>query len=237
MLIGENFDKIEFQLFGLDLLEPNGFLGDIILALFALYFAYRISKFENKTEYFLNWKTFYIIFATSSIFGSLGHLLFNYWGLPGKYPAWFLIVTSVFFIERATILLIENEKTKRVFTILSRVKLILAYLGVILTILYVDMSVDYSKGMKVPTTNTTIGLITCLGVYGYVFMKKIHQSFKYFIYSVLIMIPAALFQSFKINLHPWFDKNDASHLILIIGISFYFITLKKYNSYLSSLNS
>lgn len=233
MLIGENFEKIEFQLFGLELLEPNGFIGDILLALFAFFYAYRISKFEYKSEYFSNWKTFYIIFGISSIFGSLGHLLFNYWGLPGKYPAWFLIVTSVFFIERATILLIDNEKLKKLFTLLSRIKLVLAYLGVLLTILYVDMSVDYSKGMKVPTTNTTIGLIFCLGVYGYIFKNKIHNSFKYFIYSVLIMIPAALFQSFKINLHPWFDKNDASHLILIFGISFYFVTLNKYNKYLS----
>ena len=30
MLIGKDFDKIEFSFFGLNLLEPNAFIGDSI---------------------------------------------------------------------------------------------------------------------------------------------------------------------------------------------------------------
>ena len=33
MLIGRDFDKIEFSSLGLDLLEPNAFIGDNIILL------------------------------------------------------------------------------------------------------------------------------------------------------------------------------------------------------------
>lgn len=232
MLIGENFEKISFELFGLQLLEPNGFISDILLAAVSLFFAFKVSRFSIKNTFFSSWSIFFVIFALSSIFGALGHLLFNYWGLPGKYPAWFLILGSVFFVERAMFSLLPQNNFRKVLNTLSWAKLFTAILGVILTILYVDLT-DYSKGMKIPTLNTVIGLSFSLGVLSFYFIKKIHPSFRYFIISVLIMIPAALFQSFKINIHPLFDKNDASHVILIIGLIFYYIALKKYHQYLS----
>jgi hypothetical protein len=36
------------------------------------------------------------------------------------------------------------------------------------------------------------------------------------------MLPSAVFFFFKINLHPWFDKNDFSHVLFAIGISFFY---------------
>ncbi|MFM7664103.1 MAG: DUF6962 family protein [Bacteroidota bacterium] len=31
----------------------------------------------------------------------------------------------------------------------------------------------------------------------------------------------------KFNLYPWFDRNDLSHVLLIIGVSIYFVGVKK----------
>jgi len=231
MLIGENFDKISFEMFGLQLLEPNTFISDILIVLVSIFAAYKVSRFQTKSIYFKYWTIFFVFFAISTFFGALGHLLFNYWGLAGKYPAWFLVPFSVFFIEQATFVLLESDKLRKTLKIISWTKLIVALVGVILTILFVDLT-DYSKGMRIPTLNTTIGLAFCLGILGYSYMKRINSCFKYFVISTFVLIPAALFQSLKINIHPWFDKNDGTHVILSIGVIFFYITLKKYNKFL-----
>ena len=49
------------------------------------------------------------------------------------------------------------------------------------------------------------------------------------IYGVLLLIPSGLFISFKINLHPWFDKNDFGHLLLIAAMFLYFKAIKSYS--------
>jgi hypothetical protein len=45
MIIGADFPKIEFSLFGLDLVEPNAFIGDTLILAVALFFAYKTHKY------------------------------------------------------------------------------------------------------------------------------------------------------------------------------------------------
>lgn len=231
MLIGENFEKIQFELFGLELLEPNAFIGDTLLFLVAHFFAIKTYNMGRTLPFFTQWTGFFLLFGIGFFFGGLGHLFYNYWGIPGKTPSWFLGVAATYFIERAMISLVEEPQQQKRFSQLSNAKFILACLGVLLVTWLVDLESDYSKGMIVPTLNSTIGLVFALGYLGYTFSKKI-VGFKWFWMSVLILFPAALLQGFKINLHPWFDKNDFSHLLLIISLFFYYQGIKAYNNYL-----
>ena len=50
MRIGSNYDKIEWKVFNLDLLEPIGSLGDLIIAGFCFYFA-KSSLYGNKLSF------------------------------------------------------------------------------------------------------------------------------------------------------------------------------------------
>ena len=54
MKIGEDFPKIEFEMFGLDLVEPNAIIGDTILFLTAIFFAIKIGKFTIQNDFFKN---------------------------------------------------------------------------------------------------------------------------------------------------------------------------------------
>ena len=54
MLIGKDFDKIEFDFFGLHLLEPNAFIGDVVILFVALYFAIQITKIKRVTPFLTN---------------------------------------------------------------------------------------------------------------------------------------------------------------------------------------
>ena len=227
MLIGENYDKIEFELFGMELLEPNAFIGDTLLFLVSFYFYYKIGRSKKLDVFTLNWQRFYLLFGISFFLGGFGHVLYNYWGIPGKTPSWYLSVLAVFCIETAMIFLCENEKIKGLLSVISKVKLILALLGVTTVLITVDLMADYSKGMLVPTINSTIGLVGTLGLLGYQLSKKI-PGFRFLWMSIFVLLPAALIQVMKINVHPWFDKNDVGHLLLILSLWVYYRGIRAY---------
>lgn len=63
MRIGQDFDKLQFDLFGLHLVEPNTFVGDTIIFFFAMYFAYQMNKFSGNYTFFTYWKWFFIVFG------------------------------------------------------------------------------------------------------------------------------------------------------------------------------
>jgi hypothetical protein len=235
MLIGEDFPKIEFQPFGLDLVEPNAMLGDLIIALVSWYFAYRVNKMPS-TPFFRCWKYFFIIFGVSFIFGGLGHLCFNYWGVPGKYTAWLLGIIAPYFVEQAMLSLYTNQKWKRILIRISQVKLVIAFAGTIAVFMFVDLDIDPGKGLQTSTINTAIGLLFALAYLGARYAKTITSGFKYFWMSVLILLPTAFLQSMKINLSQYFDRNDASHVFLILGLIFYYIGVKKYSEWLRGSN-
>ncbi len=230
MLIGTDFDKIEFELFGLNLLEPNSFIGDFIIFVFSIYFGFKVLKFQ-RSNFVKNWNLFFFIFGIGFFFGGLGHLMYNYWGIPGKYIGWFAGMTSVYLIERAILPFLSNKKTVNILLQISTFKFILAILAEILVIYFIDLEKDYSVAMKVPIINSSIGLIYTLAILGYVFSKRITPGFKYFLYSVLVMLPTLIFQTQKINFTQWFDKNDISHVFLLIGVIFYYLGVKNVAKY------
>lgn len=228
MLIGQDFEKIQFQFLGLDLVEPNAFIGDTVILIVALFFAFKTVKLNDKLPFFNYWKWFYIVFGISFFAGGWGHLMYNYWGLPGKYFSWYTGIISAFCIEQAMISIYPKTANRDLFKNISIVKMILAFLGATAVFLFVDLSVDPQKGLLIPTLNSVLGLSIALGLFGAVYQKKIHTSFKFLWISALILIPSAIVQGMKINIHPWFDRNDISHILLITGMILYYQTLKGY---------
>jgi hypothetical protein len=229
MRIGESFDKIEFELFGLDLLEPNTFIGDLLLAIVALVFSYRIYKMGYNSSFYKSWQIFFFLFGISFFLGGLGHLFYNYWEIAGKTPSWHLGIIAVYFIEKAMISIHQNQSLRNTLFLISRVKLVLAIIAAIMVNVFVDLHLDYTKGMIVPTINSTVGIVFSLGYLGYQYSKLI-RSFRFFWISVLLLLPSIFLQGLNINFAQWFDKNDASHLLLIISLYLYYLGVKGYKN-------
>jgi hypothetical protein len=62
-MIGQDFPKIRWDIFDLQLLEPNAMFGDIVLFSMSLFFAVQIRKM-NKTQPFLQyWRLFFVWFG------------------------------------------------------------------------------------------------------------------------------------------------------------------------------
>lgn len=230
MLIGSDFPKISWKPFGLDLVEPNAMIGDALILIVALTFAYNTSKIPGGHTYYQRWKWFFIVFGSGFFMGGLGHLFFNYWGVPGKYASWYLGIIASFFVETAMISIYPNEQKRRFFLRVSQVKMVLAFVAATGVFMFVDLSIDPQKGLLVPTLNSIIGLGLTIGVLGYYYSKHLGSSFNYLWLSTFILIPSAVVQSMKINIHPWMDRNDISHILLIISLFMYYRSIKGYTN-------
>jgi len=227
MLIGSDFDKIEFSFLGLDLLEPNAFIGDTLILITAITLGYKTKKINKHLPFFINWKIFFWLFGIGMFLGGIGHLMFNYFGFSGKYFPWLMGILAIYFVEKAMISLM-SIKYQSYFSKAILIKLIISLFLEILVFVFIDMSLDHSIGLRIPAINSTIGFIFALGVLGYRFSKSINPHFIWLCYSVLIMIPSGLFIALKINIHQWFDKNDFGHLILILSMLFFYKSIKSY---------
>ena len=222
MLIGTDFDKIEFQLFGLDLLEPNGFIGNLLITIFAFWYAWKIRQFVTNHSFYKNWILFYIIFGVTFFSGSFGHLFYNYMGISGKYLSWYLGIIAPYFVERAIIEIHPNVAKRRTLLKLPLIKLILFVILETVIILHYGKDLTSEKGVLISSLSSVIGLGLCLGVFSPFYQKKIDQGFKYFWMSTFIQIAAGIIQIIKLNIHPWFDRNDFSHILIVISLVLYF---------------
>lgn len=228
MLIGQDYDKLQWDVFGLHLVEQNTFIGDVIIFIVAIYFFFRIKRNFVLSPFNTNWMRFYLFFALGFGLGGFGHLFFNYLGLPGKYPAWFLGMVASFFIERAMISIYPKTEKRSLFNKLALTKLIVFSIAEIILLSTLDMEAKPERGLIIPTLSSVLGLGLALGLLGAMYQRKIHSSFKFLWIGALVIVPSAIFQALKINPAQWFDRNDVSHVLLLSGLIIYFQTIKGY---------
>ena len=167
MLIGADYEKVPFEVFGLDLVEPNAIIGDSILFITAIVLAFKVRKIDFKDPFFRNWHFFFIAFGFSFLFGGIGHTFYNYFEVPGKYPGWYLGIVASYFIEQAMISLLPVPGRRPFFKIISLIKLVLALTGATIVFAFVVLTEDPSIGLRIPSLNTTIGIVFSMGILGY----------------------------------------------------------------------
>ena len=223
MIIGVDFEKISVNWGGFIVLEPNVFLTDALLSFTCIYLAIKIWKGHSKNP-FVNWyMAFFFMLGVSTFTGGLGHAFYHYWGTPGKFFGWFTAVLAIFFIERAMISFVYNQKLKKVYKSFSWLKMFAVYALVTWLCLTKNVMEKPEIAFLPIAINTILGTILSAGILGLVFYRKHAAPFHFFAIGVLTMLPAAVFFLWKINIHPWMDKNDVSHILASIGNIFFYI--------------
>lgn len=225
-MIGQDFPKIEWDFAGLALLEPNAMIGDLVLFTTSLLIATQIRKINHTRPFYQHWRLFFLWFGWSFLMGGFGHLFYNYFALWGKYPSWIMGMIATFWLTKGMLSLWPNEVQKQVATKAAAGLLTLGILIECIVFLKVDLTIDQSKGLFVPTLVSGIGLIFSLVVLGLYYQKTINTNFKIFWFAALILLPNAFIQSQKINLYQWFDRNDFSHVLLLASLILYFTAIK-----------
>ncbi|MFM7006985.1 MAG: DUF6962 family protein [Flavobacteriales bacterium] len=225
-MIGQDFPKIEWSIFGLDLLEPNAFIGDLLLFITSIILANKIKKQNNAHPFYKWWTQFFLLFGWSFLLGGFGHLLYNYLGLWGKYPSWLLGMVATFYLTNGMLSLWANDLQKKNFIQAAKILLFTGLAIELIVFFSVDITVDQSKGLLIPTVVSGIGLLFSLVFVGGTYHRNLDAGFRYLWLAACILLPNAFIQSQKINLHPWFDRNDFSHALLFSSLLLYYKTLR-----------
>lgn len=226
MLIGQDFDKLEIELFGLIIQEPNGVISDLFMSIVSIVLGVLLIRKYGKSEFEKWWIAFFILYGISAFLGAFGHGFYHYFGVFGKVPNWLTGIPIIYFIELAMISLLTNPKRKKTLKLLALAKMIVVYV----IFAWICFTVRIDEKPKLPflpiAFNTILGVILSAGVLGYQFCKK-EMAFKQIVIGVIVMVPSAFVFLMKINPTQWFDKNDLSHLLLTAGIIFFYLGIIK----------
>ncbi len=207
-------DIIEFSWFGLNLQEPMALITNWILAAFSFYAHAQlkrgVSRFQNL------WKMFYLVLGISMIIGGLGHLFFQYTGIPGKFPSWTLGTLAGIYASFAMISLMNSRQTQKKMKILvllkSAILLILAFITRKFLFVAIDTSVTY--------------LVFC-GYLAVRMHRRNWEGLKFIYLGVLVLIPSAIIFGLNISLHRWLNKDDLSHVMMLGCIIFFFLGVRE----------
>lgn len=232
-MIGVDFEKIHLVLFGLDLVEPMAFVTDTVLGVTSIVLGFLLTKLTVDHPFRTYWIWFFMIFGVGAFLGGLGHVFFEYWGVAGKFPSWIAGPLSIYLLEQGMIAAHPNDQKLELFKLISFWKMILVYVVFTVVCLYAPIKEKPSLAFLPTAFNTIFGVILTAGFLGNYYAKKIGPEFKYFVFGVIILFPSAFIFLFKINLHPWFDKNDLSHVLMLIGIVYFYLGVKRSMKYFS----
>lgn len=223
-MILSDFQKVEFTLFGWHLVEPMALITNLILTLLSIYFAWNIRKMSAHHPFYHYWMWFFLVFGASTFCGAFGHLFYKYWGVQGKIPSWTSGIIAVYCLEQAMIALSLHEKQHRILKLVSFWKLV-AVTSLLLLILSLG-SVEYQSkiGFLPVAINTIVGISATAGILGHRYLNTNDTGqVNYFSVGVWTLLPSAFVFLLKINIHPWFDKNDLSHLFIAVGMTFFYL--------------
>ncbi len=209
------------------------------MALISFYCGWRLLKGPGATSFKKWWVGFFFLHGISSMTGGFGHALYSYFGHLGKLFTWITGIISIYLIERAMTEAYTDSVFRNRLNVFSMTKMTLVFI-VFFSVLFFG-PIDQKPGLPfLPIAiNTIVGVSWFAGFYAYQLSKSLQKEFKFIFTGFLIMLPSAIFFLGKINLHPWMDKNDISHVLLAAGIVYFMIGVERLSngSVLTNLNA
>lgn len=187
-----------------------------LIAAFCFFALNRLGKFKGEANFY--WRLFYLTFGISTFFGGLGHVFFQYAGFPGKYPSWIFGCLANAFAAMGMLSFNGISQPKKIAFQLVWIKFIVLCSASILTNKFIFTAID-----------AIVTYIGYTGVYAYVLVKRTEKAafLKNMIIGVLVLMPSAFIFIGKINIHQWLNKDDLSHILMIITIYYFYRGLKQ----------
>ena len=226
-MIGADFEKIQFVLFGLNLVEPMAFITDLIMGSLSIFFAFKLRKLNSNLAFYTYWRWFFLLFGYGAILGGIGHTFYNQLGVAGKFPSWICGPLSVYCLEQAMISIHPKERFLNILKLISTVKLLVVFTIFVIICINVPIAEKIGLPFLPIAINTIVGVSFTAGFLALFYNKYISKKFRYFYLGVLVMLPASVIFLMKINLHQWFDKNDLSHVLITAGIIYFYLGISK----------
>lgn len=201
--------KIEFEIWGFQLLEPMALILNLIMA-FQSFLYHKKIKGNFTSQFSIYFGKFFLLASVSFFFASWSHLFYNYLGMSGKMPGFASTIIAIGMLEYAMVIYHYPKGNNLLNSIIFF--LTTGTFGLLifeLTFLWVAI-------------HTAIGIIFFLGIPFSIRILKGTDKVGFFFWgfiSMLITIPTELF---RLNLHLWFQHQDISHILMIFALYCFF---------------
>ncbi len=210
------FEIIEFSAFGLKLQEPMAIVTNWSISLFCVFAVFSIKWNDSYPSQSFKW--FYTVLGISTFLSGFGHSLFQYFDVFGKFPAWITAASSGYFISMGILFYWKDKKSYSFLKIFLIVK----------TISFISLSLITQKFLFIAIDSILTYIIYC-GILPYLIWKKGMNEMKYFFLGIIVLLPSAFIFLMNINLHLYLNRDDLSHLIILVTIMFFYAAIKKNN--------
>jgi len=198
-------EKIEFEMWGLQLLEPMALILNLVMSFqsFLYYQKIRASFASPFSAYF---SKFFLFISISTFFAAWSHLFYNYLGLVGKIPGWATSIISISMLEYAMVIYLYPKGNILLKSIIAI--LIASAFGLLI----------FELKFLWVAIHTAIGIVLFLGIPFSIRIAKGTDQVGFFFWgfiSLLILLPVEVL---RLNLHPWFQHHEISHIFMICAL-------------------
>lgn len=215
-----DFEIIHFRMFGLDLREPMALITNWMISAFCFFAYFRLwTRDEEEVTW---WRRFFLILGISTFLGGLGHLFYEYFDKPGKFPNWITGIWAGYFAGNAMLVRLRRERARKALQIVLVIKaavfLVLALINRNFIFIAVDAIVTY--------------LFFC-GIIGLILYLRGFSEMRFMVLGVLVCLPSAFIFLLKVNPHKWLNKDDLSHLLMLGCTICFYLGAKRIGNKLS----
>jgi hypothetical protein len=205
-----------WHLYGIKILEPFTVLTNLFIAAACLY-AYRNLHLKGLTQTAPHrlMKLFFLLMGVSTIIGGvIGHAFLYKTGMYGKIPGWYIGMAAVAVFERATIIHsrpLMNKNIAQFFSWFNYAEILTFMILSLITLRFTFVIMHAMYGLLVVVFSFEL----------YVYSKTKDPALKHIFYATAWGLGALICHAMQLNIHYWFNYNDASHLAMIAAILHY----------------
>jgi len=210
-------DPIKFELFGLHLQEPMAILTNLLVSIFCFFAYYRLRNLTNEANYW--WRLFFIIFGVSTVFGAMGHAFFYYFGIPGKFPCWIVGTIGNACAAKGMLSIISTVAPKKYASWLVVIKSIVLLALALITQKFIFIAID-----------AILTYLVYAGIFGWFLLRRGIIEMRFMVLGVIVSLPSAFIFILKINPHRWLNKDDLSHLLMLVTLYCFYRGLKAWGT-------
>ena len=194
--------KIEFEIYGLQLLEPMALIFNLIMC-FQSFHHYREIKKSFASPFSSYFGKFFLFISISTFFAAWSHLFYNYLGMAGKIPGYSTAIISISMLEYAMVI---NLYPKGNILLKSIIALLMASAFGLLI---------FELKFLWVAIHMAIGIVLFLGMPFSLRIIKGEEKASFFFWGFISMLMTLPVELFRLNLHPWFQHQDISHVFMI----------------------
>jgi|TARA_B110000208_G_scaffold181063_1_gene231398 hypothetical protein len=198
-------EKIEFEMWGLQLLEPMALILNLVMSFqsFLYYQKIRASFASPFSAYF---SKFFLFISISTFFAAWSHLFYNYLGLVGKIPGWATSIISISMLEYAMVIYLYPKGNILLKSIIAL--LMASAFGLLI----------FELKFLWVAIHTALGLVLFLGMPFSFRIIKGEEKASFFFWGFISMLMTLPVELIRLNLHPWFQHHEISHVFMICAL-------------------